>query len=437
MPYYLDATSLALATAVYTDAALSVCAGDGVYSDGTITRVQTGCLLGPAKFCPSCGADCDTSYIYSGSDEGVFFTTINTGNQSGDIGAIILRFDAGTYVTGIKAVFDGITYNTLSSPVYGLATAPAGLPVYIGDEEKDCGVTNSGIVLKNYNWDITTGSYVYQGVTSGVSVLPSQVNTSIGAPGTCVMVIPKVSPTPSSLFVTVESPCGAPFNLYVGCPSVLPSINASQVGISSASVCGEDDSFVYYNAPVNGTGSILGLFDYIFLDAYGEVKAADGYYYSPSVLPSGYEWFLVSNGIVVQMGNCDWENYIIRRCATQEEIPASSSIALTIGDLVTVTDVAYMGCTFEVIGQTNDTAVLTVDAISPAGSCSDICVFYLVNNMTSSNQYGAYVSCEGVFTTFSIRPNTIQYICARSESITIDEGPSGVIVEFFDCNCTS
>jgi len=58
MPYYLDAPSLSLATAVYTNAALSICAADGVYSDGTITRVQTSCVLGPAKFCPSCGEDC-------------------------------------------------------------------------------------------------------------------------------------------------------------------------------------------------------------------------------------------------------------------------------------------------------------------------------------------------------------------------------------------
>lgn len=435
--YFLDGQSLSTATAVYTDAALSTCAADGVYSDGTITRVQNNCVLGPAKFCPSCGVRCDNVYLYSGDESGIFHTTVNVGNQVSDIGAIVIKFDPTIYVNGIKAVYDGITYNSVSSPIYGLFTAPSGLPVYIGDESKDCGITSTGVILNNYDLDSTTGVYVYNGTTSGVSVFTSQMNTTTNAPGECVMVIPKVSPTPSSLFITIEAPCDASFSLNISCPSALMPFNASQSGISSAAVCGDNDNFVYYSVPVNGDGTTLGLFDYVFLDANGQIKATDGYYYSPSVLPSGYDWFLVSNGVIVQMGLCDWENYIVRRCGTQDDFVADSSIALTIGDLVTLTDVAYAGCTFTVVGQTNNTPVVTVDAISPAGSCSDICSFYLVNNMTSSTQQGAYVSCEGVFTTFTIAANTTQYLCARSESITVDGSPGGVLVEFFDCNCTS
>lgn len=437
MPYYLDAPSLTLATAIYTNQELTVCAADGVYSDGNITRVQTGCVLGPAKFCPSCGEGCDTNLGELKVDNGIYSSTIDLGNDPGDTGAIIIRFEPLSFPNGFKAVYDGITYNTFSSPVYGYMTAPSGLPVYLGDQDDDCGITTSSFILDNYNWDVVTNTYVYNGTTSAISALPSQLNLTVNPPGTCVMVIPKVSLNPSSLNITIESPCGANFALYVKCPEVLLPISASQVGISSASVCGDDENITYYSAPVNGDGVTLGLFDWIFLDPNGEIQASDGYYYSPSSLPSGYEWFLVSNSVIVQMGNCDWENYIIRRCGAQDDFVAESSIALTIGDLVTVSDVAYTGCTFTVVGQTNDSSTLTVNAISTSESCSDICVFYLVNNMSSSSQQGAYISCEGVFTTFTMAPNTIEYICARSESITIDGSPGGVLVEFFDCNCNS
>ena len=438
MPYYLDAPSLALATAVYTNAALSICASDGVYSDGIITRVQSGCVLGPAKVCPSCGAECDKNFNQVRSTrEGVYRVTVDLGNDPGDTGAIIIKFTVPSVPCGFKAVYNGITYNSFSSPIYGYSTAPAGLTNYLGDQDLNCGIGTVGFILRNYDWDLGTSSYAYNGTTSAVSALPSQLNLTVNPPGTCIMVIPKVALNPSSLDITIEAPCDVEFILSVTCPIPLLPISASQVGINSLSVCGNEQNITYYNAPVNGDGVTLGLFDWIFLDSNGEVIAGDGYYYSPSSLPSGYEWFLVSNGVIVQMGNCDWENYIIRRCGAQDDFVAESSIALTIGDLVTVSDVSYIGCTFTVVGQTNDTPVITVDAISASESCSDICVFYLVDNMTSSSQQGAYINCEGVFTTFTIAANTTQYLCARSESITVNGNPGGVLVEFFDCNCTS
>jgi len=52
--YYLNAPTLATATAVFTDAALTTCAPNGYYSDGAITRQQVGCVLQIAQNCPSC-----------------------------------------------------------------------------------------------------------------------------------------------------------------------------------------------------------------------------------------------------------------------------------------------------------------------------------------------------------------------------------------------
>jgi hypothetical protein len=52
--YYIDGNSLATATAIYTDAALTTCAPDGYYSNGTIVREQISCVLQPAQTCPAC-----------------------------------------------------------------------------------------------------------------------------------------------------------------------------------------------------------------------------------------------------------------------------------------------------------------------------------------------------------------------------------------------
>ena len=52
--YYLNAPSLASATAVFLDDALTTCAPDGFYSDGVIAREQVDCVLLPQQTCPSC-----------------------------------------------------------------------------------------------------------------------------------------------------------------------------------------------------------------------------------------------------------------------------------------------------------------------------------------------------------------------------------------------
>jgi len=52
--YYINAPSLATATAVFINAGLTICAPNGFYSDGTISREQVGCVLLPQQICPSC-----------------------------------------------------------------------------------------------------------------------------------------------------------------------------------------------------------------------------------------------------------------------------------------------------------------------------------------------------------------------------------------------
>ena len=55
--YYFDAATFSGATAVYTNADLSVCAPDGFYSDGVISRQQVNCRLLEAQTCPNCASN--------------------------------------------------------------------------------------------------------------------------------------------------------------------------------------------------------------------------------------------------------------------------------------------------------------------------------------------------------------------------------------------
>lgn len=434
MPYYLDAQTLAQATAVYTNATLTTCAPDGVYSDGSITRVQSGCVLGPAKFCPSCGFSCGADYDEGKIASGVFRTTIDLGNSAGDVGPVIISFNAVTYPNGFKAVYDGVTYNSFSSPIYGYMSAPTGLPVYIGDEDNDCGITTTSFILDNNDWDGT--GYTYNGTTSIVSALPSQTNLTVNPPGDCIMVIPKVNLNPSSLDITVEAPCGADFTLRVNCPNVLFPTYTSQVAPTEELVCEYEDNLIYYNTPVNGNGVTLGLFDWIFLDPNGEIVAADGYYHAPTMLPGAYDWFLVQNGVIIQMGQCAYNAYVITRCADGFSLVAGTSVGpVSIGDFVTISDPLYASCVWEVTNQTFVTPTVTINLITPYTNCDEVCVLYSVDNMTSSGQTGTYIDCDGLTQSFSVDEYTIEYICARVGSITIPGSPAGVIVSLDSCDC--
>jgi len=434
MPYYLDAPTLAQATAVYSDIDLTICAADGVYSDGSITRIQAGCVLGPAKFCPSCGTNCDESSYDNSGSVGVYRSTIDLGNDPGDIGAIIITFNVPKAPHGFKAVYDGITYNSFSSPVYGYMTAPSGLPVYMGDQDNDCGITSSSFIANNYDWD--GGSYVYDGTTSIISVLPSQANLTVNGPGTCIMVIPKVNLNPSSLDITVESPCQSDFQVYVSCPTVLFPTYTSQVAPTDELVCEYDDNLIYYNYPVNGNGVTLGLFDWVFIDPYGESVVGDGYYYAPTMLPGAYDWFLVQNGVIIQMGQCAYNAYVLTRCADGFTLVANTGVGpVSVGQFVTISDALYAGCVWEITSQTFITPTVTIDSITGYTNCDEICVLYSVDNMTASTQSGTYIDCDGVTQSFAVDGYTIDYICARVGSISVSGSPAGVIVSLDSCDC--
>ena len=304
--YYLNGPSLGSATAVFTNAALTVCAANGFYSDGVIVREQVSCVLLPQQTCPSCSVPCGGTINVSGN-QGVYYLNVNLGATTG---AVIVQFNPLSVPDGIKALFNSVTYNGLSSPAWGWRQGTAGLPTYVGDTTFDCGiVAGSPYTLNEFQYNGTT--FAALGTTESVSVAAGQMQLTATAPGNCIMVIPKTVSSPSILNLTFIGPCsGTVFNVTVSCPAALTSFSSSTVNVNSSAACSATINQTYYVAHVNGAGGTLGLYDLVFSDANGQFKLGAGYYQTNDAGTN--EWFQVdANGVIVAFGDCLYSQFII------------------------------------------------------------------------------------------------------------------------------
>lgn len=292
--YYLNGADLASSTAVFLDPLMTICAPDGFYSDGLLVREMVGCVLQETSACGDCGLSCNEFDSISGSD-GIYILNVDLGTATG---AAIVTFTPSDVPDGIKVNYDGLTYNSLSSPVDGYHAAPTNLPVYVGNAANDCGLAaGSPYVLTEYEYSGL--SFNPTGNTPTVTVLATQVSLSSSVdPLGCVMVIPKPSPTPTGLQVVMYGICsGSTYNVSVTCPERLRSFYSTRDAILGET-CGLDTDQIYYSAPVNGDGITLGLFDWVFSDYNGQNILPDGYYTAPIHVPAPYDSYQVENGVI-------------------------------------------------------------------------------------------------------------------------------------------
>lgn len=432
--YYLNGPTLGSATAVFTNPDLTILAPDGYYSDGTIARYQTGGVLSAPEICPSCGAACNQAFV-SGkfANTGVYKVAINLGNTVSDVGAVIIEVATPDDLVGYIADFNGNLYNAFSSQTSGLLMGTFNLPTFVG--VNDCGV------VAGSPW--TIDGYIYSdaihdfGLASPetFSVVAGQIKSTVANPSKMVMVIPKPNATPSTLNLTIYGPCGTPnFDVRVYCPNVLPPFHASENRTTATSACQYPDNRTYYSAPVNGNGTLLGLYDWVFSDQGGQFTLADGYYYAPTACPMPYDWFRVKNGIVVAFGECSVGSYIITRCADGQEFVAGSLVPdVMVGNFVTIENPLYGGCVFEVTATSTLPHDQMIDSITSYESCSDVCVSYSVYNSDGVNPHDVYYTdCNGTPQSIKVSPNNTQYICAKVGSTS---GDPSLIIEFDSCSC--
>lgn len=300
--YYLNAPSLGSATAVFTDADLSICADDGFYSDGVISRELVDCVLLPQQTCPSCTVPCGTTISLNGY-KGFYLLDLNTG---GAVGAVIIRFNPYSIPDGIKATLGSSVYNALTSSVDGFhQSSTSGHFTYVGETGDDCGI--SGTTYPALTEFIYNGSgFIATGNTQSITVSAGDVSLGATAPGSCLMVIPKLTASPSIINFELVGPCAEiDWEISIYCPALLTGFSSSVMAASSAAACLLSETVTYYNASLASTPGIVGLYDFVYSDAYGATPLAAGFYHAAGSIASSKQWFQVdSNGVVIATGLC-------------------------------------------------------------------------------------------------------------------------------------
>lgn len=431
--FYLNGPTLDTSTGVFLDAELTQCAPDGYYSDGVTVREQVGCELLPSDLCPFCGIDCDVSVSYIQDSAGVYYVPVEL---DASIGPVIIGVDFPNAPCGVSVLYDSVIYNQVVSPTFGYLAAPAGLDTYVGDSIGDCGiVSGSPYTLNKYSLD-STATFNPTGSTELINVLPSQMQTTLGAPGVCTIVVPKTAIAPTLLVLKIVSPCDVnTFNFSVPCPTArFPiSYSSSEMVGSSLLVCFQLETSSFYVIPINGDGVTLGLYDMVYSDVTCTAPLSDGYYLS-SVCPSPNDWYRVENGIIVEFGVCPSTFvYEVAQCgdvSNVQIIVSGSSIA--IGAVVSLDDISFTDCKFIVTALSVSTPTVVVDSITTSTTCSDFCGYYKVYNTDTIDASVTYTDCDGTVQNIIIPIHSYVFICARYDTITSSES---INIIFDLCNC--
>ena len=305
--YFINGTTLSDSTAIFLDSEQLTCAPDGFYSDGIIIREQVDCMLLPQTDCPSCTAKCNSIADAGGGGLGVYYLSIEVGPTAG---ASIITFNPASKPYGIIAELNGVKYNQLSSPLFGYLAGTANLPTYIGNAASEGLCPGGSIVggpytLDKFEWNGSVFAPIFG--TESVTVLAGQTDLSAGgAPGDCIMVIPKPTATPSIVNVTIYGTCSAEsqFTVNVGCAAALPSFRASnKVTSIGPGYCDLSPTIkTYYVAKVNNSDPypFVSVNDWVFQDQYGQTKCLNGFYRTNNV-SGGDDTIEVANGIIVNI----------------------------------------------------------------------------------------------------------------------------------------
>lgn len=310
--YFINAATLDLATSVYLDLELTNIAPDGYYGNGSISRQQSSGILLTDESCLSpCPASCRAAISGVGSS-GIYQINVDVGDTT--TGAIIIIFNPDTVPSGIRAVYDGVVYNKLSSPSNGYLQSPNSGHFTIVGSSGSTGTCTSwypgGQTQTNtvYQYSPATSLFVNTGTTQ-VDVISPAPNADFfiesGVMGDCVMVIPKPNATPSVLFIEMIGPCtSGSWTFSTACPIALSTFFTSSVFPTSSIPCGTAiDAPKWYAQVHTAVDGYVGISDYVFTDENGQFPLADGYYLTDAADPSNKVIYVV-NGIVKAITNC-------------------------------------------------------------------------------------------------------------------------------------
>ena len=262
--------------------------------------------------------------------------------------AIVIKFKfTGTpvgYPLGLAATFQSLNYVGVTSNRFGY------LPnKYVGD------LTVTGVgsniegsyELDGYAWQPLTSDFVPTGVIDPTTGLPTPISEVVTAsdislttnnPDECYLLITKITPEQNvnaDVYHPIPPnsfPSAGGCDITIPCPSALPSLSVSEVGVSPAAVC----AAVLKTAPnyimrVNSTSGGPSLYDRIWTYPSGAIYTPTGYYsivnhYSGTTATKA--WMHVgAYGVVQAVGTCGVGVYPALTEMTSSEMRPTSTQA--------------------------------------------------------------------------------------------------------------
>ena len=307
--FYLNAADLTLATSVYLDLALTLIAPDGYYKEGSLFRQQSsGILLEEQTICSPCPLPCGNTIGGSGST-GLYIINLDTGTTEFDVGAVIIQFNPASVPDGIRVTYDGVVYNKLCSPNNGVrqSSNPGNFTI-VGSSGSISTCGNwypMGNTLSFQEFLYTSGSFVATGDYTTITIDPGDIQLNSSGLGNIYMVIPKPTSSPNIVTIEILGPCSSTgWTFTAFCPSQLPSFEGSNSSVSADIPCTASLSETYYFYKIHtNPDEYIGLYDYVFLDTYGEFPLADGYYLTNNVAVPN-KVIQVANGVVIALTDC-------------------------------------------------------------------------------------------------------------------------------------
>ena len=300
--YFLNGPNLATATGIFTDAAMTTCAPDGWYSQGSVVRELDNCTLLPRAQCPSCATLCGSTVIDGLASFGLYSIPVEVGTTTG---AIKVTFDPKLKVQGIRVIYNSAVFNEFSSEVDGYHTTTQSNGItYMGNS------TTTPTLPLNV---LTTEKDYYDGAftsnDSPINILVTEVSATSGqSPDECVAYIPKPLSGPLTLEVQVSqviAPQSTPsWNLTVACPRLLTSKACTDVNPSGGcSTTAPLDNSIFLGS-VSGTNSVPAVNDWAFGDAYAETRKAAGDYVLENKVGDQYLITVSANGVITTVTAC-------------------------------------------------------------------------------------------------------------------------------------
>lgn len=292
--YYINAPTFASATMIYTDAALTTPAANGVYQFNGARRALTSTGLGSIIFCNSCCSGCSSSYVYSvpGTKNQYYEVCVDVGTAIGTAIVTKFKFTSNSPQYLGYPIGMGVEYAALNE--IGVVSNRFGyLPEFYSGYTSGSTiiptvaelVAESPYPLGRNVWQPTTSTFVSSSAVQSATVLSSGVNATANNPDECYILIPKSASQTATIKVysphRLADPNAGGCDITMPCPTVLPSVRVTTTQSSVADACtaaGSEEMGSYYVMRVNSTTGNPKVFDRIYQDAGGATLAGAGYY---------------------------------------------------------------------------------------------------------------------------------------------------------------